>query len=377
MRERNLARGLAQAGSLASVILTAQAAVNLRLVTRPSLGTSPAVAERVSVLLPVRNEAHRVSSCLRSILAQQHLVDLEILVLDDGSTDGTAALVQEICGTDPRVKILDGDDTDPPPGWRGKTWACHRLAQEATGAVLAFVDADVRLEPTAVAAAVTAMRTSGLSLVSPYPRQTAVSPAERLTQPLVTWSWLATLPLALAATRSAAFSAAIGQFIVVDAAAYRESGGHESVADYVVEDVALLRALKRHGFRGMPMDGSDIAECRMYDGLPEVYEGYTKSLWAVFGSTLGAVGGVSAMLLIYVIPPVVAMTSRDPSARRWGALGYASGVVGRALVARRTGERTSPDVLFHPASVGAFAALTVASVVRHRRGTLSWKGRAL
>ncbi len=377
MTERNLPRGLAQAGALASVILTAQTVINLRLVTRPSARDAATVSERVSILLPVRDEVHRVAECLRSILTQQSVSDLEILVLDDGSTDGTSELVQEICGQDARVKILDGDDADPPAGWRGKPWACHRLSQEATGSVLVFIDADVRLQATAIASAVNAMRAAELSLASPYPRQIAVRPSERLTQPLVTWSWLATLPLLLASTTSAAFSAAIGQFLVVDAAAYRASGGHEAVADYVVEDVAVLRSMKRNGYRGMPMDGSAIAECRMYDGAGEIFDGYTKSLWSVFGSTLGAAGGLSAMVLIYLVPPAVALTSRDRSARRWGALGYASGVLGRYLVARKTGERTLPDAFLHPASIGTFAALTIASVVRHQRGTLEWKGRRI
>ncbi|MHB1068035.1 MAG: glycosyltransferase family 2 protein [Candidatus Nanopelagicales bacterium] len=375
MRQRNLPRGLAQAGALASVLITANTAVNLRLVRRPSAGPCPPLKERVSVLLPARNEARRVTACLESLLAQESVPDLEIVVLDDGSTDGTGQIVHRVAGQDPRVKVLDGDDVDPPTGWLGKPWACHRLAEAATGSVLVFVDADVVLSPHAVASAVVAMRQGGLELVSPYPRQRAESPAERITQPLVTWSWLATLPLALAAGPSPTWSAAIGQFLVVDAAAYRDAGGHTAVADFVVEDVAVLRSMKRAGYRGMPMDGSAIAECRMYDGAAEVYQGYCKSLWSVFGSLPAAAGAVSAMVLIYVVPTAVALTSRDASARRWGLLGYASAVAGRALVAQRTGERMLPDVLAQPASVGAFAALTVASVLRKRFGSLTWRGR--
>lgn len=374
MRQRNLARGLAQAGALASVVLTAQVVANRRRIETP-VGGDATTAERVTVLLPVRNEVHRVSACVKSLLAQEGVDELEIIVLDDGSTDGTAELVHALVGQDPRVKVLDGDDVDPPAGWRGKPWACHRLAEEATGSVLVFVDADVVLHPRAVASAVTLMRARDVALVSPYPRQLAGTPLERLTQPLVTWSWMATLPMVLAERTMPAWSAAIGQFLVVDTAAYRAAGGHASVATHVVEDVEVLRSLKRAGYRGIPANGGEIASCRMYEGAAEVYEGYTKSLWSVFGSTAGAIGGVSAMVLIYVVPPVVMVTSRDASARRWGLLGYASGVAGRALVARSTGERLLPDVLAHPASTGAFAALTVASVVRRRRGSLTWKGR--
>jgi len=369
-------RAVVTAGALASTVLAAQVAINLTRIKTPRR-PDRRLAERVSVLLPLRNEAHRVAPCLEALLAQEGVDELEIIVLDDGSTDGTADVVRNVVGTDPRVKFLDADDVDPPQGWLGKPWACHRLAAEANGSVLVFVDADVVLAPHAVAASVSLLRESGTQLVSPYPRQLAESPLERLTQPLVNWSWMATLPMMLAETRNPAFAAAIGQFLVIDAVAYRAAGGHESVKGHVVEDVEVLRSLKRAGFRGLPVHGGDIATCRMYNGAVEVYDGYTKSLWSVFGSTPGAVGGVAAMLMIYVLPPVAAVVARDRATRAWGALGYASSVAGRAMVARRTGERMWPDVLVMPASMGAFATLTVASLLRRRRGSTTWKGRPL
>lgn len=374
MGTRSLPRGLAQAGALASLMVTANVISNLTRMRTPEPAASPSVPERVSVLVPARNEAHRIGPTLASVLGQEGLDDLEVIVLDDGSTDGTGAIIHASAARDPRVKVLDGDDADPPPGWRGKPWACERLALEATGSVLVFIDADVVLQPGAVAAAVREMRDRGLSLVSPYPRQLAVTPLERLTQPLVTWSWIATLPLALAERTTPAWSAAIGQFLVVDAGAYRASGGHAAVAGHVVEDVEVLRAMKRNGYRGMPVNGARLAECRMYESAADVYEGYCKSLWAVFGSTPGAVGGASAMILIYVVPPAVMVLSRDRAARRWGAVGYAAGVLSRVLVAQRTGERLL-DSLAQPASTATFAALTLTSVARRRFGRLSWKGR--
>ncbi len=369
-------RAVVTAGALASAVLAAQVAVNLTRIKTPTRPGRP-VSERVSILLPLRNEAHRVTPCLQALLAQEGVEDLQIIVLDDGSTDGTAQVVREVVGMDPRVKILDADDVDPPAGWLGKPWACHRLAAEASGSILVFVDADVVLAPGAVAAAASLLRESGTQLVSPYPRQLAESALERLTQPLVNWSWMATLPMLLAETRNPAFCAAIGQFLVIDAVAYRAAGGHESVKEHVVEDVEVLRSLKRAGYHGIPVHGGDIATCRMYDGAAEVYDGYTKSLWSVFGSTPGALGGVAAMVLIYIVPPVAAVTARDRQTRAWGALGYATAVAGRVMVARRTGERTWPDALAMPASIGAFATLTVASLARRRRGSTTWKGRPL
>lgn len=375
MERLRVARAFAQAGALAASMLTVQTIVNDRMVAEPTPGA--VVEEPVCVLIPARNEERCIGACLASVLAQRDLPNLRVIVLDDGSSDTTGEIVHRVAGFDPRVKVIDGDDVPPPAGWLGKPWACHRLAQEASGSVLVFIDADVVLEPTAIASAVALMRRLGVQLVSPYPRQVAETFAERLSQPLVNWSWFATLPMALAQRRIPAFSAAIGQFLVVDAEAYRESGGHEPVKSHVVEDVEVLREMKRHGYLGVPVAGGSVASCRMYVGAQEVYEGYSKSLWAVFGNLPGAVGGMAAMALIYVVPPVIALTSRDRVARRWGLLGYAAGVAGRAVVARRMGERNWPDSLMQPLSVGTFAALTGISVVRHQRGTLSWKGRSV
>ncbi|MEY4137498.1 MAG: hypothetical protein RL205_1626 [Actinomycetota bacterium] len=356
-------------------MLAAHAAVNLRQIPRLRSAPAPQVSERVSILIPARNEAHRIGPVIESALLQQGTPDLEIIVLDDGSCDGTAEVVRRIAGDDPRVRIVEEPDAPPPSGWLGKPWACHRLSELATGEILVFIDADVLLEPWAVNSAVTFLRESALELVSPYPRQVAQTVAERITQPLVNWSWITTLPMSLARTRSAAFCAAIGQFLVVDAQAYRTSGGHEPVRGFVVEDVEVLRSMKRAGYSGIPVIGGEIASCRMYDGAREVYEGYSKSLWSVFGSLPGAVGGISAMALIYVIPPMIAVSSRDRVARRWGALGYAAGTAGRVLTASATDERIIPDSLAQPISIGAFAAMTTASLIRRRWGTLSWKGR--
>jgi len=390
--KRNLARGLAQIGALAAVMLAANTAINLRQLThlRPGddrssgdpgpgdrLGARTAIDERVSVLIPARNEASRIRACLAAVLAQRGVPDLEVLVLDDGSTDGTGPIAEQAANGDPRVKVIHAADAPPPQGWRGKPWACHRLSEHATGSVLVFIDADVILHPQAVAASVAAMRGASLQLVSPYPRQLAVGAVERLAQPLVTWSAFTTLPMALARTGNPAFSAAIGQFLVVDTAAYRDAGGHEAVAGEIVEDVGVLRALKRRGYRGMPMNGGAIAECRMYDTPRDLYEGYAKSLWSIFANEPGAVGGMATMLLIYVVPPVVAVTSRDRGARAWGAVGYGAGVASRAMVARATGERTWPDALTQPASMGLFVGMLAASVIRRRRGTLTWKGRSV
>ena len=327
--------------------------------------------ERVSVLVPARDEAATIGHCLTAARGQVEVTDLEILVLDDRSSDGTADVVAHHLD-DPRVRLVVGE-AEPPAGWLGKTWACHRLSEAATGQVLIFVDADVTLAPDAVARVLAVLGDDDLEAVSPYPRQIAVTWAERIIQPLLQWSWSTLLPLGLAErSPRPSLVAANGQLMGITRAAYDAVGGHAGVRGQVVDDVALFQNLKRARLRCAVADGTDVATCRMYVGWTEVRDGYSKSLWSATGSPTGAAALVALLGLAYVAPPVAAVLGS-----RVGAIGYVGAVTGRALVARRVGGRVWPDSLLHPASVLAFGYLTARSWIGRRRGSLTWKSRPL
>jgi glycosyltransferase involved in cell wall biosynthesis len=366
---------LVAVASIGAALASLHTALNLRRLRRP---VAAPVTEHVSVLIPARDEAGNIGACLNAVMESQSLQSLEILVLDDGSGDGTADVVRRTALDDPRVRLIPGGDLPLPAGWLGKPWACARLAAQAHGDVLVFLDADVRLHPEGIAATVTLLRLSGLDLVSPYPRQLADGLLIRLVQPLLQWSWLTFLPLGIA-ERSArpSLSAANGQLLAVDATAYLSVGGHSSVRNEVLDDIELLKSFKRSGFRGSVVDGTDVATCRMYDTAEDLIAGYTKSLWAAFGSRSGAVATIGALLLLYVVPPAAALLGPTQRARKFGVAGYLAGVAGRLLVARRTGQRALPEVLAQPAATVVFAGLTALSWHRHDAGTLVWKGRPL
>ncbi len=352
---------------------------------------APDARERISVLMPVRDEAYRLEPGLRSALAAVAAYGpaAELVVLDDGSSDGTRHLATRIVAEHPgaragvvehpgararvRARVVDGAAL--PRGWLGKPWACHQLAQQADArsTVLVFVDADVLLRPHALTAAVGLLRSTGLDLVSPWPRQVANTLAERLVQPLQQWSWLTTVPLRLAERSSRpSLAAANGQLLVVDRVAYGRAGGHQAVRDEVLDDITLLRTVVRSGGHGTPVDGTDLATCRMYRGWAEVRDGYSKSLWAAFGSPGAAATVVGGLGLLYVWPALAALAGSPV-----GAVGYLSGVLGRAVAARRTGGRAWPDSLAHPASVVLLGWLTARSWRGRRTGTLTWKGRSV
>jgi Glycosyl transferase family 2 len=351
---------LVRFGSALAVAGLAHSMANSRVLRRP-VARPPAPPPSVAILIPARNEADLIADCLTSARGQG-----DVIVLDDESTDGTGAVARAT-----GARVLDG--SPPPPGWLGKPWACAQLTAATSADVLVFLDADVRLAPGAVAAAVAVLDQAGLDVVCPFPRQLAETATERLVQPLLQWSWLTTLPLRLAErSPRPSLTAACGQFLVVRRSALERAGGHTAVRDQVLDDLALVRAVKAAGGRGGVIDGTDLATCRMYDGWPALRDGYRKSLWAAFGSPVGAGVVVSLLAVTYVLPPLAALRGS-----RAGAIGYLAGVASRIVTARRTGGRALPDAFAHPVSVAMVGLLTVDSVRGRRSGTLRWKGRTV
>ncbi|MTK03681.1 glycosyltransferase family 2 protein [Micromonospora sp. CP22] len=362
-------------------VLTLHTVVNAGRWLRRPTDRPTEVTETVAVLLPLRDEADRVTPCLRALLAQRAVPGLRVMVLDDGSTDGTADVVRAIVADDPRVTLLTG--VTPPPGWLGKPHACWQLATRVAEPVtaLVFVDADVVLDPYAVAAAVTELRAAGATLLSPYPRIVVRSAADRLVQPLLQWLWLTFLPLrAMERSPRPSLAAAGGQFLVVDRDGYLRAGGHAAVADRVLEDIELARAVKRAGGRIALADGSRLASCRMYEDWPQLRDGYTKSLWASFGHPAGAAVVLALLLTLYTAPPVVAVAALLAGAPMVAGIAvgaYLAGVAGRVVSARATGGRAWPDALGHPVSVAILGWLTLRSYHLRKRRRLSWRGRPI
>ncbi|MEY2634879.1 MAG: hypothetical protein RIS75_819, partial [Actinomycetota bacterium] len=270
--------------AVASIAGTLHTLRNMALLRNP-LNQSPVhiVNPKVSVLIPARNEAHRITPTLQSVLAQTYQ-NLEIVVLDDASTDSTSKVVHDLIKDAPHARIVRSMEALP-AGWLGKPWACQRLGQLATGEIFMFLDADVILEPEALELCISLMHDSELDVMCPYPNQTTATFSQRLIQPLLHWSWLTTLPLDIAeSSKRPSLTAGNGQILFITREMYQKIDGHASVKDQVLEDINVVRQVKLHGGTGGVVDGTAIATCLMYNTNQEMIEGYTKSLWNAFGS---------------------------------------------------------------------------------------------
>jgi cellulose synthase/poly-beta-1,6-N-acetylglucosamine synthase-like glycosyltransferase len=314
----------------------------------------------------MRNEAENVEGLVATLAAQEG--SLHFYLLDDNSEDQTLELLQRFTKGDSRFTVIKGAALSD--RWIGKTWALQQLFEASNEEILVSIDADVRLSNDAINKAVTALNSARLDFVSPYPRQIAQSFAERLIQPLLQWSWLTTVPLRYAeSSGQKSMAVANGQFFVVRRSALASIGGYQSVKHAVIDDVFLARELVKNGSSGTVINGSEIAETRMYASWSEIKAGYGKSLNQAFGSIVGAIFVVAFLIATSIAPLLLGLLGNP-----YGWLGFVAIVGTRMLSAMKSRGRVLDSVL-HPISVVALIYLIVYSYLR--RGSIQWKGRTV
>jgi chlorobactene glucosyltransferase len=364
------------------VLLLVLIAVSNLLLMRRLGGDYPAPASfpRVSVLVPARDEEANIERCIRSLLAQNY-TDFEVLALDDHSGDGTGRILAALATEDSRLRTLQGRRL--PPDWLGKHWACHQLAEAASGELLLFVDADTRHDPRALRDAVGVMLGEDAAFLSALPRQEVVTWAEKLLVPVISWSLLSFLPLALAyRLRTPMLSAAIGQFMLFRRAAYEQIGGHESVRQSVVDDIALGRRVKAAGLRWRLVDGTRRVRCRMYRNAPQVFEGISKNLLAVFGNKIPVHVFVWTWLAVAFVEPLAVLGLSLAGAPvpalsvRLAGLAAGGSLLLWLIAFHRFGYPLFLAFLY-PASMLLAMVVAVRSVAVSLTGRATWKGRQL
>ena len=329
---------------------------------------SASIDQSVSILIPMRNEAENVTELMTLLKGQSYLSNFEIIALDDSSSDNTKELLLGV--SQGNLKVISGRQLEQ--GWLGKNYACYQLAMAARGEYLVFLDADVRLDPEAVASTIESMRAWNWDFISAYPRQIALTFLERLTQPLLQWSWFTTLPLRISEKWPRPSTVvANGQFMVIKRQAYFDCDGHKGVKSEVLDDLFLARNLVRSGTKGGVADGSRVSYCRMYSSASQLIEGYTKSQWSAFINPLGALLAIALLTLTSIFPFVAGLAGELS-----GWYLYFAVVMTRVLSGIKT--RTIPSTsLLHPLSALIWIYLIAISWIKKYRGELSWRGRKL
>jgi glycosyltransferase involved in cell wall biosynthesis len=229
----------------------------------------------VSVLIPARDEEQSIEAAVVSVLASRGIA-FEIIVMDDGSTDQTAALVQRIAATNSRVRLEHAPALAT--GWNGKQHACWALAHKAQYDLLCFMDADVRLEPEALASMVSFQIHRDAGLVSGFPRQVTETWMEWLLLPLIHFVLLGFLPISrMRAGTDPACAAGCGQFLLAKREAYAATGGHAAIKATMHDGLLLPKLFRLHGYRTDIADLTGLARCRMYINAQQVWQGLAKN----------------------------------------------------------------------------------------------------
>jgi len=259
----------------------------------------------ISVLIPARNEEHSIGEAVESVLRSTG-VQLQVIVMDDASTDRTVEMVRKLTTIDARVRLAIASPL--PSGWNGKQHACWALAQQAEYEIFCFLDADVRIHPEALARMASFLRDSKAELVSGFPRQIAGTWMEQLLLPLIHFVLLGFLPVAsMRRSTSPAYAAGCGQFFMVHGAAYFASGGHAAIRSTMHDGLLLPRSFREHGYRTDLADITPLATCRMYQNAGEVWRGLSKNATEGLAAPARIVP-VTALLFAGQVMPILLLT---------------------------------------------------------------------
>ena len=334
----------------------------------------------VSVLIPARNEEKNIGTLLDN-LREQEYKSLEIIVLDDNSEDDTSAVVRERMQNDSRIKLIHNDNV--PAGWSGKNNACHILSQNAGGKYYLFLDADISIGGNIIPEMVEYMRLKSLIMVSIFPKQLMSSFGERITVPNMNWILLSLLPLSLVRlSKKPSLSAANGQFILFDAQAYQKLQPHEMVRSSLVEDIEMMRRIKRlkpdpgrrrslkNRYRTAVITGDKRISCRMYNDFDEAVHGFSKNVLHFFGSSL-----IWTFIFLFLTGPVIIFLA--VYSWKLTVLFLLSGIMIRLLISLTSRQNLINNIILAPLQQLSLYYIVYKAIRYRSTGEYTWKGRKI
>jgi hopene-associated glycosyltransferase HpnB len=336
-----------------------------------SLGHAAELVAPVVVVVPARDEAPVIGAALASLLAQEYAA-LRVVLVDDGSSDGTGAIARGFADT--RLAVIDG--APRPAGWSGKLWAVAQgIAAAGDAELILLTDADIVHDPAHVATLVAQAARGDFDLVSEMVRLSCVSWAERLLVPSFVFFFQLLYPFAWVNDPRRKTAAAAGGTILIRRRALARIGGIAAVRGALIDDVALAAAVKRGG--RIWLGHSALARSiRSYPGTADIWRMVTRTAYVQLRrSPALLVGTVLAMTLVWLAPPAIALFGHG--AARWMGWVAWGGMAACYVPTLLSFGRSPLWAPLLPLVAAFYTAATIGSAVNHHRGRgVAWKGRA-
>jgi chlorobactene glucosyltransferase len=343
-----------------------------------SVRQTPSERPFVSIIVPVRNEAGRIlEKSVSSMLAQTY-ENFELIALDDRSTDDTRKVLEKLKIKNPKLIIVEGAETAG--GWLGKPFALEQAFKHSKGEWILAADADIVFAPETLQTAVSYAEENAFDALTLVPRQIFGSFWERLFMPVFGWFCLLIMPLHRVNDPRKKASTGVGNFFMLRRAVLEKIGGFASVKAEVAEDLKLAEIIKSENFR-LRVDYAEFIETRMYRGLGEIWQGFTKNLFSGMKFSVSkTVFGAASILFFGVLPPVLAAAVLIGGSFALFfpfAAAYFFQVLTFFFVNRRW-RGSAFYALLAPAGLALFLLILINSARRVLSGKgVEWKGRAI
>ena len=323
--------------------------------------------DKVSILVPVRNEENTILTLLESIL-QQDYSNYEVIILDDDSEDNTFSICEQFAQVNPHFKVERGEPL--PEGWLGKNFACYQLAHLATGRYLLFLDADEKIYRGLINSAVHRIKTNKLALLSLFTDQEMVTLGENLVVPLMHYVLLNLLPIRLIyLSKNYAFAAASGQFMMFEAQSYHHYQWHSVARDKVVEDIEIMKLVKLEKLTGEALLANGMIRCRMYTGYADAIRGFSKNFLAPFNYSIPT---FLFYLVVLIGGPLIVISTLNVQLI---VFMFSLIVMSRTMISFLSGQRAWVNTVLHPLQMLSLAVIAYFSIQKQLTKTSTWKGR--
>ena len=335
----------------------------------------------ISVLIPARNEEKSIIRCLNS-LKNQDYPNIEILVLDDNSTDNTNYVVHKYIQDQPNMRLLNGEDL--PNGWIGKHWACNQLSSNAKGDFILFLDADTAIKKETINTTFSQMQLQNAELLTTIPLKKPRCLAEKLLFPFIDWITLALLPIKLSQKLNNSYlSLTFGQFMLFNKDAYSSIGGHKEIKNNILDDFNLGRMIKKHGYKWMLIDGTKHVESQMYENSKDTINGVSRSIFpalnyhiSIFIITVGILILIGIVPIYIILSEFLTSTNQPINRVAFSYITFINMIISWAIMCTKFNHNIL-TALIHPIIIALMIITGIHSLLSNLSGSIKWKDRKI